>query len=77
MSRLEPDRLPCVLHDGVEVMSMNEVPVMFTVPQVCRMLQMSRSKVYDLIRRGELPSVAIGATRRIPEDRFRAYLEAL
>lgn len=56
---------------------MNEVPVMFTVPQVCRVMQMSRSKVYALIASGEIPSVSIGRSRRVPASRLQAYLDAL
>lgn len=56
---------------------MNDVPVMFTVPQVCRTLQISRSKVYELMAEGSLPSVQIGRSRRVPHARLLQYLEAL
>ena len=56
---------------------MKEYPVMFTVPQVCRMLQMSRSKVYQLVLSGEIPSVRFGRSRRIPHDLFLAYVKGL
>jgi len=60
-----------------EVMMMGEVSRMFTVPQVCDVLQMSRSKVYELLMAGVIPSVCIGRARRIPSDRLREYLDAL
>lgn len=56
---------------------MSEYPVMFTVPQVCRIMQMSRSKVYELVASGEIPSVRIGRSRRVPSDRFLAYVQEL
>lgn len=56
---------------------MSDLPVMFTVPQVCRILQMSRSKVYEMLASGEVPSVLIGRSRRVPYDRFRDYLATL
>jgi excisionase family DNA binding protein len=33
-----------------------------------------RSKVYELIARGELPSVRIGASVRVPVDALRAWI---
>ncbi len=56
---------------------MSEVPVLFTVPQVCRMLQISRSKAYELVSTGEIPSIQIGRSRRIPAAQFRAYIDSL
>ena len=43
-------------------------------------LSMGRSKIYELMRRGELRSVKIGGCRRIPRaalDDFVADLEAV
>jgi len=39
---------------------------LLTVPEVMDLLQLGRTNVYDLIRRGELESVLIGRARRIP-----------
>lgn len=58
-------------------MSMSDYPVMFTVPQVCRMLQMSRSKVYELVTSGEIPSVQIGRSCRVPSDQLEKYVESM
>jgi excisionase family DNA binding protein len=33
-----------------------------------------RSKVYELIARGDLPSVRIGASVRVPVDALRAWI---
>jgi excisionase family DNA binding protein len=40
---------------------------LLTVPEVMERLQLSRSKVYDLIRSQDLASLKIRGTRRIPE----------
>jgi excisionase family DNA binding protein len=45
-----------------------------TVPQVMAALKYSRSKVYDLIRSGVLPSYTEGRARRIPLDALRTYM---
>lgn len=38
---------------------------------------LGRSFVYDLIRRGVLPSVRIGRTVRVPADALRIWIEQL
>ncbi|MBL8609748.1 MAG: helix-turn-helix domain-containing protein [Myxococcales bacterium] len=38
----------------------------FTIPEVCEALGLSRQGVYNLLSRGELRSVTIGRSRRIP-----------
>ncbi|MFE0734473.1 helix-turn-helix domain-containing protein [Streptomyces sp. NPDC058855] len=45
-----------------------------TVPEVMAALKYSRSKVYDLIRSGVLPSYTEGRARRIPLDALRTYM---
>ncbi|MER7619932.1 helix-turn-helix domain-containing protein [Streptomyces sp. NPDC126503] len=45
-----------------------------TVPEVMAALKYSRSKVYDLIRSGALPSYTEGRARRIPLDALRTYM---
>ena len=45
------------------------------VAQVQERTQLSRSLIYELIASGELPSVAIGRTRRIPENRLEQWVQ--
>ncbi|MEV1011689.1 helix-turn-helix domain-containing protein [Streptomyces sp. NPDC049881] len=45
-----------------------------TVPDVMAALKLSRSKVYDLIRSGQLRSFTIGRARRIPADALNQYI---
>ncbi|MEV5504904.1 helix-turn-helix domain-containing protein [Streptomyces orinoci] len=47
-----------------------------TVPEVMKALRYSRSRVYDLIRSGVLPSFKEGHLRRVPADALSAYLRA-
>ncbi|PNE36341.1 helix-turn-helix domain-containing protein [Streptomyces noursei] len=49
-------------------------PQVLTVPEVMTALKLSRSKVYDLIRSGTLPSFTEGRARRIPLDALRTYI---
>ncbi|MEU8825891.1 helix-turn-helix domain-containing protein [Streptomyces sp. NPDC048636] len=45
-----------------------------TVPEVMAALRLSRSKVYDLIRSGQLRSFTVGRARRIPADSLRTFI---
>jgi excisionase family DNA binding protein len=53
-------------------------PILLTPEQAAEMLGIGRWKLYDLLRRRELPSVRIGSCRRIPAsaiDQFVADLQ--
>ncbi len=43
--------------------------------EVAQMLNVSRNKVYELISSGELPSIKIGSSYKIPVDAFQAFLK--
>ncbi len=49
-------------------------PMLLRVDEVARALSLGRSKVYELIASGELPSITIGAARRVPLDALRAWI---
>jgi excisionase family DNA binding protein len=46
-----------------------------TVPEAARYLRLSRSKVYEMLDRGELPSVYFGKSRRVPWAALRTLAE--
>lgn len=48
------------------------------IPEVAARLSLSRTTVYELMTRGELPSVAVGGTRtrRIREADLDAWIQA-
>jgi len=56
---------------------MTDQPLLYTVPQVTRLLNLGRSRVYELIRTGALPSVTIGHSRRITITAVRDFVMAL
>ena len=47
---------------------------LYTVGDIGARLQLSRAKVYDLIRTRQLRSIAIGRSRRIPHSALADYL---
>ena len=52
-------------------------PLLLTPEQAGARLAICRTKVYELLRRGELESVQIGASRRIPLAALAEYVERL
>ena len=44
------------------------------IQEVAGILAVSRSKVYELIRSGDLPSIMIGGSRRVPVAMLREWL---
>lgn len=52
-------------------------PLVLTVPAAAKALGISRAHCFDLIRDGELPSLKIGACRRISVRALEAYIAGL
>jgi excisionase family DNA binding protein len=48
-----------------------------SIAEAGRFLSLGRSKIYDLIGRGRLPSVKIDRSRRIPRAALRAFARDL
>ena len=54
-----------------------EAPALYRVPEAMRMLSLSRSVIYELIRNGRLRSVREGRARLIPATAIRDYIALL
>lgn len=52
-------------------------PALLTVPEAMASLRLSRATVYDLIRSGELGSVTVGRSRRIPAQAVTTFVAHL
>jgi excisionase family DNA binding protein len=50
---------------------------LFTVVEVAKILGIGRSKVYELLYRGELKSVKIGGSRRVRYNDLGEYVRYL
>lgn len=51
--------------------------LLLPVEVVANRLSLSRSRVYELLASGELPSIRIGRSRRIRRDDLIAYVDGL
>jgi excisionase family DNA binding protein len=47
--------------------------ILLTPMEAADALHIGRTKIYDLIRNGELTSIKIGKLRRVPVDAVREY----
>jgi excisionase family DNA binding protein len=56
---------------------MTTEPVLYRVSDATKILNLSRTVVYDLIRAGRLRSVKEGRSRLIPASAVREYLALL
>lgn len=54
-----------------------QTPLLLRVRDVAALLSMSESATYDLVYRGELPSVYIGSARRVRMSDLEAYIAGL
>lgn len=51
--------------------------LLLTVPEAAGYLGFGRTKVYELVGTGEIPSVRVGGSRRIKSDELVAYVASL
>lgn len=47
----------------------------YTIPQVAKYLQISKSKIYYLVNKGQIPYVRIGRNVRIREGDLQRWLD--
>ena len=51
--------------------------LLLTVPEAAAALAISRSKLYELLAAGIVPSIRIDGSRRVPVSGLQAYIAAL
>jgi excisionase family DNA binding protein len=49
-------------------------PLLLTTEEAANVLRISRSKAYELIASGRLPSITLGRSRRVPLDALRKWI---
>ena len=54
-----------------------EDKMLYTLTDVAAALSVGRSKVYELVRSGALPSVRIGGSRRVRGEDLATYVDSL
>ena len=59
---------------GTDFVALNDDLRLVTLPDAARFLSVSRGSLYDLLTTGQLASVHIGRSRRIPMGELRRYI---
>lgn len=49
--------------------------LLLSVEEVAELLSLGRTKVFELIRRGELESISVGKARRVPLAAAKEFVE--
>jgi excisionase family DNA binding protein len=52
-------------------------PLLYTIPEAATALRVSRTKLYELLDSGEIESIHIGRSRKIPAEALRTYIDRL
>ncbi len=50
-------------------------PLLLRIDEAARLCGIGRSKMYELVAEGTVPSITIGRARRIPLDRLRHWID--
>ena len=53
----------------------DDLPLMLSVPDVAKVLGISRAGAYDLAHSKEFPSIKIGSRIIVPKDKFLLWIE--
>ena len=56
------------------VRSIEDLPLLLTVPEAAKVLRVGVSRAYEMAQRGEIPVVRIGRRVRIPREELRPLL---
>ena len=54
----------------------SDLPLMLSVPEVGKVLGISRAGAYELVRSDSFPKIRIGNRIVIPRDKFIAWIDA-
>lgn len=57
-------------------MNANEmIPLLLRAEEVARLLGLGRTKIYEMMASGELPTILIGRARRVPHKKLLEWIE--
>lgn len=55
---------------------MNDDRISVRIPEACRLIGISRSKLYELIDAGDIQTAKVGASRLVLVRSLRAFIES-
>lgn len=54
---------------------MDDSPALYTIPQAAKRLSISESKAWEMSRSGQLPTLKLGRSVRVPKDALDRWIE--
>ena len=66
--------MKATMRDAAPAADLAANPLLLSIEESAAQLRIGRSRMFDLIRRGEVLSVKVGGSRRIPYDSLKAYV---
>ena len=57
------------------ITSIDDVPLVISVPELAQILRISRNTAYEIVRSGQIPSVRTGVQIRITKNALKKYLD--
>lgn len=63
-----------VIMDAVHCCPVRDLPAVLTVEEAAAVLRVGRTAGYEAVRRGEIPTIKIGRSLRVPRARLLALL---
>ena len=55
----------------------NREPLLYTIPEAATALRISRTKLYELLDSGQVESIYIGRSRKVPAEALRIFIDSL
>ena len=52
-----------------------EQPILLTPAQVCQLVNLGRSKIYELLASQQIPSISVGRSRRVLRKDLMSWIE--
>ena len=69
--------MKATMRDAAPAADLAANPLLLSIEESAAQLRIGRSRMFDLIRRGEVLSVKVGGSRRIPYDSLKDYVNRL
>ena len=69
--------MKATMRDAAPAADLAAKPLLLSIEESAAQLRIGRSRMFDLIRRGEVLSVKVGGSRRIPYDSLKDYVNRL
>ena len=75
LSGTDPSPIRNTPQPAPQAMSLQDLPLVLTVEDLMEVLSIGRNTAYELVRSGQIRSIKVGKTYRIPRDAVEEFLK--